>query len=299
MKNRKSEIAVGAVALLAVTVGICSCFLWQSPIAATTLPSNTSSQTAENSDSGFDDTTSEDVPKGSSPHVSADNTSTVENVNGSAIDAQTYDDPESYLLYDEDTGTYSLTEEEEKLGEESLFVGDSICNGLAWCSVLKSKNVYATPSVAANNMLNFDMTYQGEPAKFIPVLKKAKPKYIFFWMGMNDVNLITPEQYCEYYKEIIDVTLANSDADVYVSAITPIRNFDFSKPMFIDQFNFAMQRFIKLNYKERVHFIDFGVPLKNEDGLLDEQYDGGDGVHLSCKAYYIAMHEINKRVVRK
>lgn len=213
-------------------------------------------------------------------------------------DQPKYDDPDSYIYYDYTAGSYLLTDEEAQIGSESLFVGDSICLGFSTWGVVSSKNVYATGSVSANNFFTYEMYYRNDPEKFVNVLNTVKPKHIFLWMGMNDVNLTSAEEYCENYKKIVDTALANSSADVYVCAITPISRLEFTKPEYIIEFNKAIKDFTQTAYKERVYTIDFGEPLKNADGLLDEQFNGGDGIHLSQKAYYVAMHEINKQMKR-
>lgn len=207
-----------------------------------------------------------------------------------------FDDPDSYIRINPENGTYILPKEEEKITEESLFVGDSICSGFWACGMISGKNVYATGAVGARNLLEYEMYYRNQPAKFVPVLKRVQPKNVFLWMGMNDVNLTTAEEFCENYKTIIDLALENTNADIYVCAISPIRNLEFTKLEYIDEFNEAISAFIKANYKDRVYYIDFTDPLKTEAGLLDEQYDGGDGIHLSTRAYYIAIHEINKTI---
>lgn len=207
-----------------------------------------------------------------------------------------FDDPSSYLQYDASTDTYILPEDEEALGENSLFVGDSICSGFSAWEVLKSKNVYATGNVGARNLFSYRMYYQREPAELVPVLKTTEPRYVFFWMGMNDVNLTSAEEYCENYSNIISATLENSDADVYVCAITPISNLEFTRLAYINEFNDSIRHYIQTNYSERVHFVDFTEPLKASDGTLNEKYNGGDGIHLGREAYYIALHEINKQI---
>lgn len=115
-------------------------------------------------------------------------------------------------------------------------------------------------------------------------------------MGMNDVNMTSAEQYCENYKKIIDLTLENSDADVYVCAITPISDLKFTRLDYINEFNDAIKHYIMRNYEERVHFVSFADPLKTPDGLLNDEYNGGDGIHLGKKAYFIALHELNKQI---
>lgn len=207
-----------------------------------------------------------------------------------------FDDPDSYIKINPENGTYILPKDEEKLTEESLFVGDSICSGFWACGMISGKNIYATGAVGARNLLEYEMYYRNQPAKFVPVLKKTQPKNVFLWMGMNDVNLTSAEEFCENYKTIIDLALENTNADVYVCAISPIRNLEFTKLEYIDEFNDAISAFIEAKYKERVYFIDFTAPLKTDAGTLDEQYDGGDGIHLSTRAYYIAIHEINQTI---
>lgn len=207
-----------------------------------------------------------------------------------------FDDPDTYIKINPENGTYILPEDEEKLTEESLFVGDSICSGFWACGMVSGKNIYATGAVGARNLLEYEMYYRSKPAKFVPVLEKTQPKNVFLWMGMNDVNLTTAEEFCDNYKMIIELVLENTEAEIYVCAISPILNLEFTKPGYIDEFNDAISAFVGENYEQRVHFIDFTAPLKTDNGLLDEQYDGGDGIHLSTRAYYIAIHEINKMI---
>lgn len=269
--------------LSAITVFLCSCSE-HAPANYINDPSVSSSQSEECPEIASTDSESAYI---SEPNVPAAQTPEKQ---------PRFDDPDSYINYDSSTDTYYLTEEEEKIGEESLFVGDSICLGFSTWSVVSGKNVYATGNVGARNFFEYEMYYLNRPEKFVNVLNEVKPKHIFFWMGMNDVNLTSSEEYCENYREIIDAALKNSSADVYICAITPISRLEFTKLSYITEFNDAIGHFVRTNYNDRVHIINFGEPLKTADGLLDEQYNGGDGIHLSRKAYYVAMHEINRQM---
>lgn len=287
MKNKKIVFAAGISVLSAITIVVCSCSEHSGTVYNSTESVGQDGVNVESASS---------TPE--STETSAPNDISVPDAPATSIPAPKpkYDDPDSYIKYDKSTDTYSLSEEEEKLGKESLFVGDSICLGFSTWSVVDSKNVYATGNVGARNMLDYEMYYLSEPAKFTYVLNETKPKNIFFWMGMNDVNMTSSEEYCENYKTIIDTALKISTADVYVCAITPVSNLKFTEPVYISEFNDAIRHFVQTNYKDRVHIINFGEPLKNADGILDEQYNGGDGIHLSRKAYYVAMHEINTQI---
>lgn len=284
MKNKKA-MAAGTAIISAITILICSCRSNREQTPATLISTSESDcSEAQNISSAAPSEPPSNIPD--TPVV----------LSPSPAKRQKYDDPESYLEYDPEHDTYIPTAEEKRLGEESLFVGDSICSGFSAWGVLESKNVFAVGNVAAWSLLDYDMYYRDKPAKLVPVLKQAKPRRVFFWMGMNDVNLTSSEQFCENYKKIIDLTLKNSDADVYVCAITPISNLKFTRLDYINEFNDAIQHYIMKNYAERVHFVSFADPLKTPDGLLNDEYNGGDGIHLGKKAYFIALHELNKQI---
>ncbi|MDE6726496.1 MAG: SGNH/GDSL hydrolase family protein [Oscillospiraceae bacterium] len=240
-------------------------------------------------------TASESVSSSPEP-VSTPTVSTTQPPNSNPVPRPDFEDPDSYLTYDYNTNKYILPEGEKDFAGTSLFVGDSICLGFSAYGVIESKNVYATGSVAARNLFEYEMYYRNEVAEYIPVLEKVKPENVFLWMGMNDVNMTSSAEYCTNYKKIIDTTLDNTSADVYVCAITPICNLNFTRLDNIINFNNAISEFIDTNYTERVYFVDFTEPLKTDSGTLDSQYDGGDGIHLTSKAYYIALHEINKQM---
>ena len=62
-------------------------------------------------------------------------------------------------------------------------------------------------------------------------------------MGMNDVNMVYEDTYCENYRKIIQATLDGSKAEVFVAAITPVCS-DFCANSVIDSFNDTIKQFI-------------------------------------------------------
>lgn len=198
---------------------------------------------------------------------------------------------EKRFSYDKN-GKLCLSESEAAFADKSLFVGDSICRGFTAYNVVKAKNVFAAGSVGARNFFQMEFQYYGQPAAYSDVLDQTKPENVFLSMGMNDVNITSAKEYCENYRKIIDFTLENSSANVYVCAITPINDLNFTEHSRIDAFNLAMRNYIVENYGRRVSFIDFGYLLKNPDNLLSAGLDSGDGIHLAPECYFIAMLEI-------
>ncbi len=196
-----------------------------------------------------------------------------------------------------DYGAYYVPDEELEFLEQSIFVGDSICMGFSEYGILSSKRVYAKGNLGARSFYNYEFYYNGkkEEIDFAELLKRTQPKYVFFSMGMNDVNMTTREQYCQNYAKIIDQALAESEAEVYICAITPI-NSTFCTNEWIDSFNEQIKEFITENYTERVHYVDFGVHFENENGELMKELSSGDGIHLAPFAYNMALWEISRTI---
>lgn len=199
-------------------------------------------------------------------------------------------EPDIRITYN-DNGEPILSPEEALLGTRSLFVGDSICRGFAAYNVLQPENVFAAGNIGARNLFDIQVYQNGKEQKYCPVLQKLRPQNIFLWMGMNDVNMTEADEYCENYKKIIDLSLENSNAEIYICAISPIHS-KFTPRSRITEFNSAIKEYIEKNYKSRVDFIDFTDVLKDQSGELKDEYNSGDGIHLREEAYFAIMRKI-------
>lgn len=209
-----------------------------------------------------------------------------------------FDNPDDYITYNPQNGEIILPPELEALANESMFVGDSVCRGFMAYGYVNAKQSFADGSIGARNLLESTVYYGGKDREFVSVLKEVNPRRLFLSMGMNDVNMTTAEEYYENLRNIVETSLKNCSADVYLCAITPIRA-DFTEEGRIDAFNAQIRKltddYSKLK-ENRVHFIDYTAPLMDENGKLLEKYDGGDGIHLTREVYFIALHEIYNRI---
>ena len=201
-------------------------------------------------------------------------------------------------FYIDEYGAYKLTRVEREFANESVFVGDSICSGFSVYNTVYPENVLARGSLAAWSFFDYKFYVGDKEVDYPTALALTHPKYVFLSMGMNDINMFDEEEYCENYRAVIDSTLTSSDAEVYVCAISPIvAESMFTTNYRIDCFNVALKGSIEENYSERVHFLDFAKHLKDSDDSLKECFDGGDGIHLSPYAYYVALWEMNRSMI--
>lgn len=242
------------------------------------------------------DTEEESVPLAAAENVNDENSNDNEiNIdNPINISDETFDNPDDYIERNPADGALLLPKEHEELAAQSLFVGDSVCRGFYAYGVAESESVFAAGSIGARNLLDSTVYYCGKEQEYLTVLKSKNPEYLFLSMGMNDLNMSESDEFCENYKKIIDTSLENSEAEIYVCAITPIR-VDFTPLERITEFNDKLKDTVA-EYSQRVHFINFTAPLKDGGGQMLEQFDSGDGIHLAPEAYYIAMHEIYKKI---
>ena len=188
---------------------------------------------------------------------------------------------------------YKFSDADEAFLSDVTFVGDSICYGLEVYDYMPPDNVLAVGSVAARNI--FDFTFDVGDAEYgiVDAVKKVQPKTVIFSMGMNDINLTTPEQYCENYMELLDqIHAAVPSAKLYVASITPIsNNIDFNNNTNIDGFNAAVKQFLADSGKG-YGYVDISSYLKDQWNGLSYMYSGGDGIHLQGHAYSAILYQI-------
>lgn len=186
---------------------------------------------------------------------------------------------------------FEFSEEDYAFLGECVFVGDSICSGLAHYEIIPYNNVVAQGNVAARNIFDFTFTVDGAELSLVSALVNAKPKYIVFSMGINDVNITTEEEFAENYRELLQMTEGFvPDAKLIVLSITPIdASSDFTLNENIDRFNSALAKMIKEN--EKWTYVDVSPELKNDLNALKSAYSSGDGIHLSPDAYYAMLYQ--------
>ena len=118
-------------------------------------------------------------------------------------------------------------------------------------------------------------------------------------MGMNDINLTTPDQYCENYMNLLDqVHEAVPSAQLYVASITPISNgIEFNDNATIDNFNATIKQYLA-NSGKGYGYVDIASYLKDQWNGLAYEYSGGDGIHLQSPAYSAILYQVCEQLCK-
>ena len=191
---------------------------------------------------------------------------------------------------------YGLTAEDYAFLHDTVFVGDSICSGLRVYGILPEDNVVAKGCVGARNIFEYTFDCRGNEFGVAYALTVLKPRYIIFSMGMNDVNMTTPDVYCQNYDFLLKtIRSVMPDSVFFVASVTPITaDATFSTNAKIDTLNQTIREHLS---GTSTGFVDVATGLKTWDGCLNPGYNGGDGVHLAPAAYYVYLNQICDQLV--
>lgn len=191
---------------------------------------------------------------------------------------------------------YGLTAEDYAFLSDTVFVGDSICSGLRVYGILPNDSVVAKGCVAARNIFDYTFDVRGNEFGVAYALSVLKPRYVVFSMGMNDVNMTTPETYCQNYDTLIKtIRTVLPDSMFFVSSITPITaESTFCTNERIDLFNQTMKQHLQ---GSSTGFVDVATGLKTWSNAMSPEYNGGDGVHLAPAAYYVCLNQLCDQLV--
>lgn len=192
--------------------------------------------------------------------------------------------------------SHGLTAEDYAFLHDTVFVGDSICSGLRVYGILPEDNVLAKGCVGARNIFEYTFPCRGNEFGAPYALTVLKPRYIVFSMGMNDVNMTSPEEYCKNYDFLLKtIRSVMPDTVFFVASVTPITaDATFSTNQKIDTLNQTIRAHLS---GTSTGFVDVAGGLKIWDGSLNPAYNGGDGVHLAPEAYYVYLNQVCDQLV--
>lgn len=158
--------------------------------------------------------------------------------------------------------------------KDSLFIGDSISNGLMYYKHVNKENVIADIGQDVKKTINTK----------IQLIKKKNPKYIYIMLGMNDSMYINDaDVFIKKYSSLIEeINRVAPKAKVAITSILPAdaSNKKAMARIHNDRILIFNTRLQKLAKELGIPFIDLRPYL-----VAHPDFYGGDGVHLNRHSY--------------
>ena len=185
--------------------------------------------------------------------------------------------------------------DEEKFFAESVFIGDSVTQGLSrYClqnkQALHGAKIFGVPlysvysaisTVGGENVIS--ITYQGEKMRPEDVLAAIKPKRVFIMLGLNEIGVSGGVNWTinNYGKLIKNIRSKCPDIEIFIQSVSPIwiggEKYGLTVER-IDQFNVKLEQFCKDN---GCYYINVAQVLKDENGGLKTEYCSDKYIHLT------------------
>lgn len=168
---------------------------------------------------------------------------------------------------------------------KSVFVGDSITEGLSYCDYMNESNVVAEKGMTV-----------AKAKKRVNDIVSPKPENIFIMFGMNDVLYgMSSEKFALSYLELIKMIKAKlPDANIYIESILPVEaKVEKKKPALnnrnIENFNRAL---IDMAKREDINYLNVASVVTKSSENLHE----GDGIHYKYKFYDLWLEYIKNNI---
>ena len=172
--------------------------------------------------------------------------------------------------------------------QERLFTtGDSITLGLRYYGFIPREHCIAGDSVSMWNLAHFTFPMGDEELELVDAVACSKPRLLYMWLGMNDVNLNSPKKFVKRYREVIDeIRERVPGVIIIVAAITPVGSgCRVVKNSIIRDYNAALIEMVKRTDSPDVYFFDAYSVICDDKLELTSGYSSGDGIHLYIPCY--------------
>ncbi len=180
---------------------------------------------------------------------------------------------EKQNLRDEKGGDNSNKKSNKLYFEDSVFMGDSITEGLDFYNIVSKSSVLARKGVTL---------VQAQDS--INIISNINPQKVFILYGMNDLkSLENSNDFKDNYIKLIQAIKQNiPSAEIYLQSITPVQaTVQQSDPSFsqerLDDF---VGKIVDVAREENVHYIDIRPIVKDRGDLYEP-----DGIHFTIAFY--------------
>ena len=179
----------------------------------------------------------------------------------------------NHKLNDEKYGDNSTKTSNKIYFEESVFMGDSITEGLDFYDIVNKSSVLARKG---------EDVVQAKGS--VSTLSSINPQRVFILYGMNDLERFeNPDDFKDNYIKLIqDIKQTVPSAEIYIQSLTPVqakvqqKNQSYSQDR-IDKF---VEKVVEVARQENVQYVDIKSIVKGREDLYEP-----DGMHFTVPFY--------------
>lgn len=193
---------------------------------------------------------------------------------------------------------------------DSVFIGDSLTDGLSLYGFLADATVFAYTGLNPNTIRTNEVIKTADGGKVtvltaLKALDPAKAKKIYIMLGSNGIAWLSQKQYIESYSEFLDnVRAVVPDAVIYVQSILPVTEEKLSAAnkgkitnQKVQEYNYALRQMIAEKQDPNLYFLNVWEAFANEEGEMPTEISVQDGVHLKQDGYkawysYLTFHAV-------
>lgn len=199
-------------------------------------------------------------------------------------------DPDKVYKEDKLLST-KFSEEEINYLHNCAFLGDSTCLGYCRYGFIADDRVFGNGGVAARNIHTHTFTQKGREVDFLTALKNTGCTELYFLMGMNDVRIVSADEYKKFYSDMLrEVREAIPEANIHILSVTPITEYSDFYPN--ERLGLLNDKLREISAEEEYIFIDTASAVRNEKGFLRDELCSGDGIHMVPDAYVMMLRVI-------
>lgn len=183
--------------------------------------------------------------------------------------------------------------------QNSLFIGNSITDGIARYGIIPGATVYAKNGLTVTNALTEPVVVSGSGRISVEqALGSRQFDRIYLMFGMNELGFGSEKQFVTRYSALIDRLWAmQPSATIYVQSILPVtaersqKDSTFNTPR-LQHFNELIRQMCA---EKHALFLDAHSALCDEQGALPAEYSS-DGIHITKEAYGIWFSYVNTHI---
>lgn len=171
--------------------------------------------------------------------------------------------------------------------ERMAVAGDSLALGFNYYGFIPDMHNIATESVSMWNLDYFTFNYGNGDIGMVDAVDYIRPRLLYMSVGMNDVNMNSPEAYIQRYSDVINqIRQRVPDINIVVAAITPVCSYcNVIRNDLVREYNSALKQMVDDMNTPKIVFFDAYSAVCDENLDLRDDYTSGDGIHIYIPCY--------------